>query len=97
MSPVCPPPKKNKAGSFYCDSHCETKELNEPMVDIVANDEEEILNTFTFQWKFFRQESCALEEKCISSPGNCFLLLLLLFSRLYYSHCSKRMQFVASF
>lgn len=67
--PVCDLSAKPTAGSFYCDSLCRWRELNEALPDIMPQTFEDVLaQEMLFHWKFFADNSCALKE-CIDGAG----------------------------
>lgn len=59
---------------FFCDSFCEWRDINEPLPDIVPNDEKWVMPTYNMQWRTFDSLSCALSEKCIFGSGPRLLL-----------------------
>jgi len=70
-----PPAKKKKRGvtqapQHYCNVFCEWQEINDPLPDIVPNEEAWVKDSFTMQWKLFDDLSCAIEEKCVFGQGN---------------------------
>jgi hypothetical protein len=68
--PICNPnTRPNDGGQYFCNSNCLWTELNEPLVEIVPNEEVEIHDTFTMFWRFFDASNCAIPEGC-AVPGS---------------------------
>ena len=55
---------------YYCNSFCEWAELNDPLPDIIPNDEQMVMPSVLIHWRRFDKLSCTYEENCVFGNGS---------------------------